>query len=965
MEFSHITKEEQIAKLHRMLAPYLLRRLKSDVMRTIPAKSEVIVRVDLSSLQKRYYRAVLTRNFTVINRGVRSGNQASLLNVMMELKKVSNHPYLFSSAEPNTKSADEALRLLISASGKIMLLDRLLDKLHSEGHRVLLFSQMTRMLDILEDYLFYKKWKYERIDGSVIGSERQTRIDRFNHAKSPHFCFLLSTRAGGLGINLATADTVVIFDSDWNPHNDIQALSRAHRIGQQNKVMVYRLVSRGSVEERILQIAKAKMMLDHIVVKKMGKGGETLLEEGELDDILRFGTEELFAEELAAQGEKKEGDANENNNNNAEWTHPLYEMPKSGGIYYDDVAIDRLLDRTADNTDELKDGSRLQNEYLSSFKVANYNKTEDESAPTESSTSKTGGDDYWERLLKDRKQDAHLLDNKSRRAKGKSMSRYLEDIEDEGSNDDENYVPSGHESDMSEYDVPEWTSDSEDAPDDSAEAKLQQRRDQRNRRLITMGEGAETGPKHTLLARGGGDFLVYGFTPQQRQLFHKMIMSYGIGAGGSFAHLQRYPLGVLRTKSPREIATYGALFLSHLAERTTPSADKFADGVPKEGLANPREVLGRIGIMHLIFAKVREIVAVANPVVAALGSSESAPAVSAPASTTPPTQADHEEKALDTALANPLALRTCLTIDDGNVSEIAALWARQSEWSRTHDQALLLGVVKHGYGRWTHIVNDPAMNLLSVLAEELRVKAERKAQVARALPPPGPLDPPGIGNTAVTPAPATATTEAKPDAPVAEGPSATVTISAAATTATPDTQAGKDGVPTTAAPAVAPTPAVDSLRASLDDDSASMDIDDKDMHTEDDPSASQELGPPTATKKLTYFAITGFMKKRMQMLERALSAEHVRRHPTAKAQNGTTPTLPAAPTSSSSSSTTPSSNPSITTPLPALASVPISSLVSPPAPAPAPAPAPVPAPGAPSAMETTPTPAAPSGATSV
>ena len=127
-------------------------------------------------------------------------------------------------------------------------------KLKAQGHRVLIFSQMTRVLDLLEDFFEGHVWKYERLDGTITGSVRQAAIDRFNLPNSDIFAFLLSTRAGGLGINLATADTVVIFDSDWNPHNDVQAFSRAHRIGQQNKVMIYRFVTKASVEERITQV---------------------------------------------------------------------------------------------------------------------------------------------------------------------------------------------------------------------------------------------------------------------------------------------------------------------------------------------------------------------------------------------------------------------------------------------------------------------------------------------------------------------------------------------------------------------------------------------------------------------------------------------------------------------------------------------------------------------------------------
>lgn len=143
----------------------------------------------------------------------------------------------------------------------MVLFSRFLTYATPLGHRVLIFSQMTRMLDILEDYLSYKSYDYERIDGQVTGHLRQERIDRFNSRASTSFCFLLSTKAGGLGINLATADTVIIYDSDWNPHNDIQALSRAHRIGQANKVLIYRLVTRYSIEERIIQRSKEKVRL--------------------------------------------------------------------------------------------------------------------------------------------------------------------------------------------------------------------------------------------------------------------------------------------------------------------------------------------------------------------------------------------------------------------------------------------------------------------------------------------------------------------------------------------------------------------------------------------------------------------------------------------------------------------------------------------------------------------------------
>lgn len=235
-EFKDINQEEQISRLHKMLAPHLLRRVKKDVMKEMPPKKELILRVELSSKQKEYYKAILTRNYQILTR--RGGAQISLINVVMELRKLCCHPYMLEGVEPDIEDPIEAYKQLIESSGKLQLLDKMLVKLKEQGHRVLIYTQFQHMLDLLEDYCTYKKWLYERIDGKVGGAERQIRIDRFNAKNSSRFCFLLSTRAGGLGINLATADTVVIYDSDWNPHADLQAMARAHRLGQTNKVVI-------------------------------------------------------------------------------------------------------------------------------------------------------------------------------------------------------------------------------------------------------------------------------------------------------------------------------------------------------------------------------------------------------------------------------------------------------------------------------------------------------------------------------------------------------------------------------------------------------------------------------------------------------------------------------------------------------------------------------------------------------
>ena len=147
--------------------------------------------------------------------------------------------------------------MLIQACGKCVLLDKLLPKLQADGHRVLIFSQMVRMLDILADYLSYRGYKYASVDGRQRGNERQQAIDKFTNDSSV-FVMLLSTRAGGLGINLVSADTVIIYDSDWNPQNDVQAMARCHRIGQTKQVQVYRLLSTNTYEMEMFQAASKK-----------------------------------------------------------------------------------------------------------------------------------------------------------------------------------------------------------------------------------------------------------------------------------------------------------------------------------------------------------------------------------------------------------------------------------------------------------------------------------------------------------------------------------------------------------------------------------------------------------------------------------------------------------------------------------------------------------------------------------
>ncbi|KAM4577577.1 putative global transcription activator SNF2L2 isoform 2-T4 [Odontesthes bonariensis] len=265
-----------IRRLHKVLRPFLLRRLKKEVESQLPEKVEYVVKCDMSAIQKVLYRhmqkgILLTDGSEKDKKG--KGGAKTLMNTIMQLKKICNHPYMFPHIE---ESFAEHLGYpngiingheLYRASGKFELLDRILPKLHATNHRVLLFCQMTSLMTIMEDYFGYRNFQYLRLDGSTKSEDRAALLKKFNEEGSQFFIFLLSTRAGGLGLNLQAADTVVIFDSDWNPHQDLQAQDRAHRIGQQNEVRVLRLCSVNSVEEKILAAAKYKLNVDQKVIQ--------------------------------------------------------------------------------------------------------------------------------------------------------------------------------------------------------------------------------------------------------------------------------------------------------------------------------------------------------------------------------------------------------------------------------------------------------------------------------------------------------------------------------------------------------------------------------------------------------------------------------------------------------------------------------------------------------------------------
>ncbi|XP_039555435.1 chromodomain-helicase-DNA-binding protein 6 isoform X4 [Passer montanus] len=302
-EFGDLKTEEQVKKLQSILKPMMLRRLKDDVEKNLAPKQETIIEVELTNIQKKYYRAILEKNFSFLSKGANQHNMPNLINTMMELRKCCNHPYLINGAEEKIledfrkthcpEAPDFQLQAMIQAAGKLVLIDKLLPKLIAGGHKVLIFSQMVRCLDILEDYLIQRRYTYERIDGRVRGNLRQAAIDRFCKPDSDRFVFLLCTRAGGLGINLTAADTCIIFDSDWNPQNDLQAQARCHRIGQSKAVKVYRLITRNSYEREMFDKASLKLGLDKAVLQDINRKGSTngvqQLSKMEVEDLLRKG----------------------------------------------------------------------------------------------------------------------------------------------------------------------------------------------------------------------------------------------------------------------------------------------------------------------------------------------------------------------------------------------------------------------------------------------------------------------------------------------------------------------------------------------------------------------------------------------------------------------------------------------------------------------------------------------------
>uniref|UniRef100_A0A914HC26 Chromodomain-helicase-DNA-binding protein 4 n=1 Tax=Globodera rostochiensis TaxID=31243 RepID=A0A914HC26_GLORO len=742
-EFAEISKEDQIQRLHTLLGPHMLRRLKADVLVGMPSKSELIVRVELSPMQKKYYRHILTKNFEALS--VRNGrSQMSLLNIIMELKKCANHPYLFAKASmeaqkrPNGAYEGEALiKRTRPSSAHFFANDKNVG--HSRG-----FAGLS--------------WC------------RQDAIDRFNAPGAQQFVFLLSTRAGGLGINLATADTVVIYDSDWNPHNDIQAFSRAHRIGQQRKVMIYRFVTRNSVEERITSVAKKKMMLTHLVVRAgIGQKGPSM-SKTELDDVLRWGTEELFKEEEAVE----QGKSSEHN------------------IVWDDRAVEALLERGAEEEGDTEANDRKDwaNDYLSSFKVATYTTTREEEQEEEVDMEvlkeevQETDPDYWEKLLRHHFEQEQEVERMNL-GKGKRVRKQVNYATEAMQQDWHAGTPGQQDQDYSDSYSGASDHDGSGSNEDEFDSAREERRRKRER-------DSEKLPP--LLARVNGQLEVLGFNPRQRRAFFNAVMRWGMPPHD--AYQCQWLVRDLKGKSERAFKAYTSLFMRHLCEPGADSQECFNDGVPREGI-NRVQVLTRIGIMSLIRKKVQEFESVngewsmpevqtqmlaaaeaANlekerekeerlqlkkekelterdetPTVGvgieekdetAVGHQEvemidAATELTGAEAERPPSKAgDEKDKEIATSQEkqqqeenqqllqqrsrDPRPLFK-FNIADGGFTELHSLWVNEEQvavpgneyeiWHRRHDYWLLCGIVTHGYSRYNEMQNDARFALVN------------------------------------------------------------------------------------------------------------------------------------------------------------------------------------------------------------------------------------------------------------
>jgi SWI/SNF-related matrix-associated actin-dependent regulator of chromatin subfamily A member 5 len=293
-------EEKIVQQIHRLLRPFMLRRIKAEVEHSLPPKKEMYLYFGLTKLQRKIYKNILKNHSHIVNG---NGDRAQLMNILMQLKKVCNHPYLFNGVEEGPPFVNG--EHLVTNCMKFKVLDLLLPRLKEQNSRVLIFSQMSSLLDILDDYVRYRGYTYCRIDGQTSALDRELRIEDFQRPDSDKFIFLLTTRAGGCGINLHGANTVILYDSDWNPQVDLQAIDRAHRIGQKREVVVYRFVTEGTVEEKIIERAAKRLKMENLVMQKGRFNAENKVGTNDITKIIQFGAQKLISKSA------KDGDSEE------------------------------------------------------------------------------------------------------------------------------------------------------------------------------------------------------------------------------------------------------------------------------------------------------------------------------------------------------------------------------------------------------------------------------------------------------------------------------------------------------------------------------------------------------------------------------------------------------------------------------------------------------------------------------
>ncbi|GAA5949876.1 hypothetical protein JCM10213_005794 [Rhodosporidiobolus nylandii] len=320
-EYAELTKE-RVEAVREMLKPHFLRRTK-DLVLNLPPLVDVVVPVTMTGLQRQIYRGILERNASAIQSVVqktgstKKPKKSSFANILMELRKLLCHPYLVDAdIEPRNTTPEQAQINLTEACAKFVLLQRMLPKLQAAGHRVLIFSQFKLTLNIIERFLQGLKLKYLRLDGDTPQLERQRDVDKYNAPGSEYFAYLLSTRAGGVGLNITSADVVIIYDQDFNPQMDLQAISRAHRIGQKKPVRVFKLLSKGTCEEKIFMAGNEKLGLEHLIIQRIDAKDES----EDVETMLQFGAQAVFDEAAA----------------------------EAAAIRYSDADIDALLKKTAE-----------------------------------------------------------------------------------------------------------------------------------------------------------------------------------------------------------------------------------------------------------------------------------------------------------------------------------------------------------------------------------------------------------------------------------------------------------------------------------------------------------------------------------------------------------------------------------------------------------------------------------------